>query len=311
MEKSARLAGYLLSLTALIGLLTIVAFLQDGNLFLRTMIKVAFPSAGTLMVDDPVKLRGVEVGRVDRIEPGAEGPLITLELYKRTDLPRDTRFVNFNYSLFGSRMVVLLPGTSAEPLDTKAVQRGDFAAGVTETIHKVDELLRTVVDYQALARRLDQGDSAGLSFQQLLAMKIYPALDGFTVFARRLEALEERSSSDLEVLARTSGQVRAWSAAMTQGTDTLVAKAQATVERLSLLTAQAVVLLDGLEKLMLASRDSSTVIGRLLAHRDLYERTLTLSHALHDLLHNVQEQGLKDIIHFWRNVKIRKRAPHP
>lgn len=311
MEKSARLAGYILAFTALLGLLVVVALLQDGNLFLRTLIKVAFPSAGTLMVDDPVKLRGVEVGRVESIDPGPDGPIITLELYKRTTLPRDTRFVNFNYSLFGARMIVLLPGASAEPMDTKAVQPGVFTSGVTETIHKVDELLRTVIEYQGLARRLDQGNDTALSFQQLLATRIYPALDGFTAFAHRLEALEGRASSDLEVLARTSGQVRAWSAAMALGTDTLVVKAQATVERLSLLTAQTVVLLDGIERLMLASHDSTTLIGRVLANRDLYERSLVLSHALHDLLRQVQRQGLKDIIHFWRNVKIRKRNPAP
>jgi hypothetical protein len=311
MEKSARLVGYLLAFSALTALLVVVALLQDGNLFLRTLVKVAFPSAGTLMVDDPVKVRGVEVGRVERIEAGPDGPIITLELYKRTTLPADTRFVNFNYSLFGARMIVLLPGSGAEPMDMQAVQQGVFTTGVTETIHKVDELLRTVVEYQSLARRLDQGNDTALSFQQVLSTRVYPALEEFTAFAHKLEALESRAASDLEVLARTSGQVRAWSAAMAHGTDTLVVKAQATVERLSLLTAQTVVLLDGLERLMLASGDSSTILGQVLAHRDLYERSLTLSHVLHDLLLQVRNQGLKDIIHFWRNVKIRKRAPAP
>jgi hypothetical protein len=226
-------------------------------------------------------------------------------------LSRDTRFVNFNYSLFGARMIVLLPGTSPEAMDMRAVQQGTFTTGVTETIHKVDELLRTVVEYQGLARRLDQGNDTALSFRQLLATRVYPALEGFTAFAGKLETLEARASSDLEVLALTSGQVRAWSAAMAKGTDTLVVKAQATVERLSLLTAQTVVLLDGLERLLLASKDSTTALGRVLAHRDLYERSLTLSHALHDLLLQVRSQGLKDIIHFWRNVKIRKRQPTP
>lgn len=307
MEKSARLAGYLLAFSALIGLLVVIAFLQDGSLFLRTTVKVAFPSAGTLMVDDPVKVRGVQVGRVDRIEAGTGGPVITLELYQRSVLPADTRFVNFNYSMFGSRMIVLIPGTGASPMDMQAIQQGFFASGVTETIHKVDELLRTVVEYQGLARRLDQGNDTALSFQQLLASRVYPALEEFTAFAQELEGLESRASSNLEALARTSVQVHAWSAAMAHGTDTLVSKAQATVERLSYLTAQTVVLLDGLERVMLASQDSTNLMGRLLVHRDLYERALTLSHALHDLLLQVQKQGLKDIIHFWRNVKLRKR----
>lgn len=309
MENSARLAGYTLAFIALTGLMAIVAFLEDGSLFARTMVKVGFPNSGTLMEDDPVKIRGVEVGRVESIDPGPHGPIVTLELYKKTTLPRDSRFINYNYSLFGARMVVLVPGKSPEPMNIRAVQAGHFSTGVTETIHRVDRLLRTVTEYQTLAGRLEKGDGTALSFQQLLSTRIYPALDEFTAFAEKLEVLEGRASSDLEGLARASGQVRGFSEAMNSGTDTLIGTANRTVERLVTLTAQTTLILEGLEKIMLAAQDTGGLPHQLLARRDLYEKTLTLSHALHDLLDQVKRQGLKDIIHFWRNVKIRKRDP--
>ena len=311
MEKSARLAGYTLAFLALVALMVVVGFLQDGSLFLRSTVKVSFPDMGSLMEDDPVRLRGVEVGRVDRIEHGPKGPLVTLELYKRIKLPRDSKFVNFNYSLFGARMVVLVPGRSPEFMDPETVQEGQFTTGVAETIHRVDQLLRTVVEYQGLAARLDRGNDTALSFQQLLSTQVYPALDEFGVFAKRLEDLEARASSDLEGLARASGQVQRFSAVMSTGTDTLVAKAQLTVERLATLTAQTTVILAGLEKIMVASQDTTVLAGKILAQRDLYERTLVLSHALHDLLEQVKEKGLSDIIHFWRNVTFRKSNKKP
>lgn len=307
MENSARIAGYSISVIVLATLMGIVANLEDGSLFRRTLIQVEFPTVGALLEDDPITLKGVEVGRVDRIERGPRGPLVTLELFKRVTLPRDTRFINYNYSLFGARMVVLVPGKSPERMDMNALQQGHFTTGVAETIHKVDELLRIMTQYKGLADRLDRGNDTAQSFRQMLTTRVYPALEEFTVFAEKLEMLERRTSNDLDGLARTSTQIRVWSAAMAVGSDSLVTKAQLTVDRLARLTAQTVVLLNGLEKMILASQDTSGMPGKLLAQRDLYERTLTLSHALHDLLRTVKEQGLKDIIHMWRNIHIRKK----
>lgn len=308
MEKSARLAGYSLAFAALLTLMAGVALLQDGSLFRRTLVEVDFASVGTLMVDDPIKLRGVEIGRVDAIEPSPKGPRITLELYKRMQLTVDSKFINFNYSLFGARMVVLVPGQSTEAMDLKVVQQGLFLSGITESIHLVDRLLKTVLEYQALAARLDKGSDTALSFQQLLQTRIYPALDGFGAFAHRLEQLETRASTDLEQVAKASVQVRRFSAVMAIGTDTMISKANQTVERLASLTAQSVVLLNGLEKLMLAAQDTSGLPGRILTQRDLYDRTLTLAHAFHDLIAQVKEKGIKDIISFWRNVHFRRRG---
>jgi ABC-type transporter Mla subunit MlaD len=308
MEKTARLAGYILSLTALAGLMILVAFLQDGNLFRRHLVQVSFPAVGTLMEDDPVKARGVEVGRVDRIERGPDGqPLVTLELYKRRPLARDTRFIDYNYSLFGARMVVLVPGSSAEPLDVDRIQQGYFSSGVTESIHKVDELLRTVVEYQGLASRLESGNDSVPALHQLLSAKVYPALDRFGAFASRLERLENQASADLDRVALASRQMKGFSRVMTAGTDSLVSKAQLTVERVALLTAQTTAILVSLEKMIATAQDTSALAGRLLTDRELYERTMVVAHALTDLLRKVEEEGLKDIINFWRNVHLRKR----
>lgn len=310
MEKSARLAGYTLALLCLAALMTGIALLRDGSLFNRTLLKVTFSSVGTLMEDDPVTSRGVEVGRVAGIHSGPDGnPLVTLEFYKRVQLPEDSRFINFNHSLFGARMVVLVEGNSARPMDFKEVQAGTFVNGVTESIHLVDRLLQTMVEYQGLTTRLGTGTDSAPSFQQLLETRIYPVLDDFDSFAVRLQAMEQRASSDLERLALASGRVRAFSAAMAVGTDTLVTTANRTVARLAGLTAQSLIILNGLEKMMLAAQDTNGIPGRILAQRDLYERTLTMSHALHDLVRSVKEKGLRDIIGFWRNVHFRKRQP--
>src|SRR3712207_3927968 len=112
MENTARLTGYAIALTVLGGLLALVLMLQDGALFRANEVRVVFPAIGTLMEDDPVKLHGVEVGRVADISATPEGSVATLDLCHRVPLATDSRFVNYNYILCGARMVILVRDNS-------------------------------------------------------------------------------------------------------------------------------------------------------------------------------------------------------
>jgi phospholipid/cholesterol/gamma-HCH transport system substrate-binding protein len=305
MENSARLTGYAIALVILGTLLALVLFLKDGSVFRSREIQVSFPGIGTLMEDDPVRLHGVEVGRVASIKASEQGPIVTLEMYRKTPLPKDSRFVNYNYSLFGARMVVIVPGSSPEPLDASALQRGDYSNGVAETIHRVDELLRTVVEYKALSAQLEKGGQGEPSLSALLDQRIYPALDGFGRFTRSLEALQDKASGDMRKAAAFSDDVNAAARAVAARTDSMVDKTGRAVEQVAALTAQSEALLESLEKILAAAQDTTKTAGRVLMNRDLYDRTLALTHDLEELIATVKKKGLHDIIHFWRNVDVR------
>ena len=309
MENTARITGYCVALALLAGMLSIIFTLREGILFPHNRVKVGFPAIGTLMEDDPVKSRGVEIGRVERIEAGDGGAVATLELYRRVTLPKDTRFINYNYSMFGARMVIMVPGTSPEPLDQKVIQQGDFITGVTETIHRVDALMRTVLEYRALTARLEKGDDTTLSIQKMLETQIYPALEQFGRFANDMEVLQGEASAELDRLALAGGQVNRFSTMVAANSDTLVLRANRTLERLAVLTAQSTVLLKGLEELMVAAQDTTRGPSRILMQRDLYDRTLSMTHAIQDFLKLTRKEGFQDVIHFWRNVHIHWGKP--
>jgi hypothetical protein len=250
----------------------------------------------------------VEIGRVSDISASPEGSITTLEFYHRTRLPSDTRFVNFNYSLFGARMVIAVPGSSPSPLDRKAIHRGEFSNGVAETIHRVDELLRTVVEYQSLSSRFEKGGTEGESLADLLNRRIYPTLDEFGRFARRLEELQDKASGDLTEAAAFSDAMNRGALRLANRTDSMLAKTARIIEDVAVLTARSGALLESLEKLMIATADTSRASGKLLRDRELYEKTVSLSKSLHDLIKLVKKEGLEDVIHFWRNVRFRSRG---
>ena len=295
----------------LAGLLCLVSLLRDGILFPHNRIQVAFPAIGTLMEDDPVKLQGVQVGRVSKIESRNGTAIATLDLFHQTPITQGSRFINFNYSLFGARMVILVPGDSKTPIDKNAVQQGDFSSGVAETIHKVEGLLVTVLEYKKLITRLEMGSDTSMSVQELLSKRVYPVLEEFGAFTRDMEALQSLAGAHLDRLTKASADVNRFGHDLSVGTDTLVLRANRTLGQLAILTAQATVVLKGLEDLLIASQDTSKGANRFLAQRELYDQALSLTHALQDLLKIAKKDGLKDAIHFWRNVHIRWGKPKP
>jgi phospholipid/cholesterol/gamma-HCH transport system substrate-binding protein len=309
MEKHARIAGYAAVLALLAGALWLVMSLREGIFFPHHRVRVRFPAIGTLMEDDPVKMRGVAVGRVASIRAEGGEAIATLEFFRRIPLPRDSRFINYNYSLFGARMVILVPGASREPLDPSLVQAGDFSTGVSETIHRVEDLLRAMTEYKRLSLRLERGSDTSLSVQQFLAARVYPVLEEFGALARKMDTLQDVAGTQLDRLESAAAGVDRLGRGLSSQSDTLVARAERTLGRLALLTGQSTAVLRGLEEIAVACQDTARGPGRLLASRELYDRTLATTHALEDMLKLLQQDGLTDAIHFWRNVHVRWKRP--
>jgi len=305
MEKYARIVGYASALAILLAALALVMGLREGVLFPHHRVRVRFPAIGTLMEDDPVKLRGVTVGRVASIQAENGEAIATLEFFHGTPIPADSRFVNYNYSLFGARMVILVPGTSREPMDAERVQQGDFSTGVSESIHRVEELLRTVSEYKRLSMRLDRGSDTSLSVQQFLALRVYPVLERFAALTRDMDTLQNAAGSQLDGLETAVAGMDRLGRGLSSQSDTLVARAERTLDRLARLTAQSTVVLHGLEEIAIACQDTTHGPGRLIANRDLYDKTMAVTHALENMLKLLEKDGLTDAIHFWRNVHVR------
>jgi hypothetical protein len=194
-------------------------------------------------------------------------------------------------------------------LDPSLVQPGEFSTGVSETIHRVEELLRTMTEYKRLSLRLERGSDSSLSVQRYLAERVYPLLEDFVTLARKMDTLQETAGTRLDQLESAAAGMDRLGRGLSSQSDTLVARAERTLGRLALLTEQSTAVLRGLEEIAVACQDTSNGPGRLLAGRDLYDRTLAMTHALEDMLKLLQKDGLTDAIHFWRNVHVRWKRP--
>ena len=299
MDNKARLTGYGLAISILGALLLLLRLLQTDIFTPHNYLNVSFPQIGTLMKDDPVESRGVKIGRVVRIEADKGVAVAVLELFRRLPIPEDSRFINYNYSLFGARMVVVEPGESPQSMDQSRLQAGEFSNGLAETIHRVDELLTLAQKYRDVSERL-QGGKNGVSVASLIVKRLYPAVEDINRFSQELDRLQAQTNAEIVRLDKAGSQLYGISRSAGKQTDTLMAKASQTLQQLSRLSAQSSELLAGMDRMLRNSQDTSGVAGQLLFRRQMYDQTLRLTHNLQTILTLLKQSGV-DVIH-WRNI---------
>jgi phospholipid/cholesterol/gamma-HCH transport system substrate-binding protein len=148
--KQAPSVGRILTMVAFglscFGILLFLWLSFGGSVPLRPegyRVNVSFPEATQLAQEAEVRISGVKVGKVRKVEPDAQTGLTAavLELDARhAPIPKDTHAILRQKTLLGETYVELSPGTPSRGLVDDG---GDLPRGqVSETV-ELDEILRT------------------------------------------------------------------------------------------------------------------------------------------------------------------------
>ena len=125
------IAGFAATITALFTL-------TDASMFRgRYVVTTIVPGAGGIRKGDPVMMRGVNIGRVQRFDIDKEKVAIRLEVEGEYKIPRDSRVEIKGQGLLGSMAADVLPGQSDEVMRGGETMPGGFGAGMFD---KVNEL---------------------------------------------------------------------------------------------------------------------------------------------------------------------------
>ena len=81
----------------------------------KTTITASFPSTSALYEGDDVRVLGVKVGTIDKIEPGREQVRVTVTIDRGVDIPADARAVIISPSLVSARFIQLAPAYTGGP----------------------------------------------------------------------------------------------------------------------------------------------------------------------------------------------------
>ncbi len=178
----------------ILGVLALVAFMYTGGTIPLLpkggeVIKAEFSSAANVTTKTPVRVRGVDVGKVEKVErrPGGRGVVVTMRIEdgKGVDLRQDARADILWRTLLGFAFYIQLePGAEEEKLSaTIPMDRTTTQVELDQVLADVDRPSREGVQ-EILAEfetGFDQGSDAGDVVDRLApAMRnVAPALDGF------------------------------------------------------------------------------------------------------------------------------------
>jgi virulence factor Mce-like protein len=172
-------------------------------------VSVTFPEAATLAQEADVRISGINVGKVKKLEPQKQPPaeIVTLEIDADfAPIPKDTRAMLRQKTLLGETYVELTPGSRDVP---KVADGGELASGQVASTVELDEIFRTFDEptreafrqwVAELAKSTKEGGGRDLN-------EAFASLPGFTTAAADLVEVLDRRRDALERLVRNTGVV--------------------------------------------------------------------------------------------------------
>lgn len=149
MSKSRRLNELRVGLfvvLCLVGLLYMTY--STGKLDFRRKgytINVIFPEAGGLEIKAPVMLNGLEVGKIDNIQPVYEGNkteiLLTVWLEEKARIRKDSQFSIQMMGLMGEKYVQIISSEDAQFIGPGSVLRGEPYVDLSVLISNVNNFV--------------------------------------------------------------------------------------------------------------------------------------------------------------------------
>jgi phospholipid/cholesterol/gamma-HCH transport system substrate-binding protein len=230
-------AGFVIVLVSIIWLSTeSVFFSHDYSIYVK------FPEVTGLRDQSPVLMRGYRVGKTKGVKFEPDGIVIQVNINKKYEVPRGSRFEVTTINLIGEKAISIVPlDTSREVIRPGDIVRGEnkdimiVAQSVLSSMKKqieghdisdrikrlgesVDLLHSILID---LDKKLDQVDVADISLQVRRVGEAAQQIQGFAKAAQP-DAVE-LTKEGREVLGKMKGAIDRFTSLST-GLDTLVAK---------------------------------------------------------------------------------------
>ncbi|MDR1830885.1 MAG: MlaD family protein [Candidatus Fibromonas sp.] len=258
-----------------------------------------FNQVSTLAQDDPVKVNGVKLGKVESIILHKNGVLVRISLRNDVKIPKDSDIRVQNIGLLGERQIGMLLGDSPQMFSTGDTIRGQFDAGIAEVMGMAGEVLDSAKVIMNIAHLMLDSTIASQDFKDRfrrilakaedledqasgLILRADPALQGslasLSIATKKINEILDENREPLKNLVGDAN-------GLLGQTNTLVVGADTAVQRVLALTKK------------LESKNNT--LGILLNDRKLHDDLATTIHSADSLFRLIMQDGLDVNIDFF------------
>lgn len=275
--------------TLIIGLVLLLGYMWLTNRLdtrARQNLTVSFEDISGLEIGDKVMYRGMEVGRINKVQSAADHILVSARIGKDIKLREGSIFMISDSSLMGGTALSIVPGAGDRYLDLARVQKGEPPAGIMSMMSKATG---AVSEFELLLAKL-RGEGELLDRSSGL-------LNDTGTAVRNVGSMAERVGADLgstlDNIDRLTSNLNGIVHASSGKVDNLLDQTPATVANIN-------ATLDSLRDL--SGKLGSTVgsissgkgtAGRLVTDDELYKRLLDSVNNLDALVQDIKAHPKK------------------
>jgi phospholipid/cholesterol/gamma-HCH transport system substrate-binding protein len=196
---------------ALVGAVIIagIAIIVFGTMWLKgaklgkedVVVQARFKEVGLLSRGNPVKMRGVPIGRVETVElePNSDGVRVTMSIQKGINFPRDPVVLLSPKSMFGDWQAEIFPRSSFPQYDYAEAADRKVLPGYT-----LPDITRLTAVADQIARNLAVlSDRFGIAFTEETALNIRNAIDNIADVSGKLTGMVGKQQKDLEAVSQS------------------------------------------------------------------------------------------------------------
>ena len=189
MKISDRALGYrsLLVFAGIFGGISFGMWAAHQNVH-KTAI-VDFKELGSLQPEDPVVLRGYQIGTIGDVTWLKDRSRVIIKFTEPVTLREGTQFNNVNYALMGQRRLEVIPSKTGPVMPENHVFQGTFEPGIAETLRLIENVNEQLEIVRKTVLLLAQGDSTHKSAPEVYEEAMHSIEDVFAHTEKTVGAL--------------------------------------------------------------------------------------------------------------------------
>jgi len=258
-----------------------------------------FTQVSTLVLDDPVKVNGVKLGKVEDISLAGHRVVVRIRLRTDVKIPKDSEIRVQNIGIMGERQIGMILGDSTQYFAPNDTIDGQFDAGIAEAIGLAGEVCDSTKVLLESVKQALNGTIANPEFQ-----------DPFKTLLAKAETLEDRlmsmvNTTDPQLKKSLDGlnQVTAKVGELVDGVkppiDNMFAGADKVMNNANSLISDLEGVTKHLDELIAKVQSKDNTVGTLLADKTLHDDLVKTVHSADSLFRVILHDGLDVNVDFF------------
>jgi ABC-type transporter Mla subunit MlaD len=303
MIKSDRIIGYF-SLLALLALFAGIAYeMVVAHEHVTYKAYVDFDELGSLQPEDPVVIRGYNVGTIGKVTWMGDRARVEIKFDEPRTIREGTQFNNVNYAIMGQRRLEIVPNKHGKVLPQDYIHQGKFEPGIAEALRYMEDVNAQITRVREVIMLIANGDSTHQSAQEIYE-NVMGTIEGILESA---DKTVDRLNPAINGIIRQINDAGNTVAGMADQVDTTV---KTTTEALNAKIGEAENVIksiaEGSEKAekIIADIENSPAMSKLINSTEIVDKVADLTKKMNELIAAIDTKGIKMYDDQGKEVKL-------